>query len=116
MTVGQAPDGTATLSVRDHGLGIPAADLSRVFERFHRAGNVAGHIQGAGLGLAGVRAIIAQHGGRITLDSTLGCGATVTVTLPHEPAATGAGDVPAPKGAPAPAPASSSPIGGTRSG
>ncbi len=75
---------------------------------------MAGHIPGTGLGLAGVRAIIAQHGGRITLDSTLGRGATVTVTLPHERAATG--DVPAPEGAPAPAPASSPPIGGTRSG
>jgi len=75
---------------------------------------VAGHIPGTGLGLGGVRAIIAQHGGRITLDSTLGRGATVTVTLPHEPAATG--DVPAPEGAPAPAPASSPSIGGTRSG
>jgi len=112
VTVGQAPDGTATLSVRDRGLGIPAADLPRVFERFHRAGNVAGHIQGTGLGLAGVRAIIAQHGGRITLDSTLGRGTTVTVTLLHEPAATG--DVPAQEGASAPA--SSPPIAEARSG
>jgi signal transduction histidine kinase len=72
----------AVLTVQDHGVGIPAADLPHVFERFHRAANVAGHIKGTGLGLAGARHIVEQHGGSIELESQEGLGTTVTVTLP----------------------------------
>jgi signal transduction histidine kinase len=72
----------AVLIVQDHGLGIPAADLPRIFTRFERAGNVAGHIPGTGIGLAAVRQVVEQHGGQITVESQEGVGTTCTVRLP----------------------------------
>jgi PAS domain S-box-containing protein len=75
----------AWLSVEDQGLGIPAADLTRVFERFHRGANVAGLIGGAGIGLAGSKQIIEQHGGVITVASIQGEGTTFTLRLPLPP-------------------------------
>jgi signal transduction histidine kinase len=72
----------AVIRVRDCGLGIPAADLPHVFERYHRASNVAGQIGGTGLGLTGARHIVEQHGGTISLESEEGRGTTVTVRLP----------------------------------
>ena len=81
----EAPDGpVAVLSVADQGVGIPAADLPHIFERFRRGGNVAGRIAGSGLGLWGSQRIVAQHGGTIAIDSTEGQGTTVTVRLPLE--------------------------------
>lgn len=71
----------AVLRIRDHGIGIPAADLPHLFQPFHRAANAA-TIDGAGLGLAGVRGIVEQHGGRVAIDSAEGQGTTVTVRLP----------------------------------
>jgi PAS domain S-box-containing protein len=77
------PEGAwAILTVTDHGLGIPAADLPRVFERFHRGANVAGRVWGTGVGLVGVRQIVEQHGGGVSVTSTEGEGTTVTVRLP----------------------------------
>ncbi len=79
----EAPDGPlAMLSVTDQGVGIPAADLPHIFERFRRGGNVAGRIAGSGLGLWGSQRIVAQHGGTIAIDSAEGRGTTVTVRLP----------------------------------
>jgi PAS domain S-box-containing protein len=78
----EAAAGWAVLVVQDEGMGIPAADLPHVFERFHRGGNVAGQIRGAGIGLAGVAQIVEQHGGTIVVDSQEGHGATFTVRLP----------------------------------
>jgi signal transduction histidine kinase len=75
-------EGWAVLSVADQGLGIPAAELPRVFERGYRATNVSSHVSGSGLGLAGARQIVAEYGGTISLDSQLGNGTTVTVRLP----------------------------------
>ena len=73
----------AVLAVADTGLGIPAADLPRVFERGFRAGNVAaGPIAGTGLGLDGARLVAEQHGGTITVASREGEGSTFTVRLP----------------------------------
>jgi len=74
----------AVIRVSDQGIGIPAADLPFVFERFYRGTNVAGRIQGTGIGLAGVRQIVEQHGGRVEIESTEGAGTTVTVCLPRE--------------------------------
>jgi len=74
----------AVLSVRDEGIGVPAADLPWIFERFRRAGNVTGRVAGTGIGLAGARQIIVQHGGTIVLDSEEGRGTTVSVRLPTE--------------------------------
>ncbi len=70
------------ISVTDQGLGIPEADLPHIFARFVRAGNVVGQIPGTGIGLAGARAIVEQHGGTITAASKEGHGATFTVRLP----------------------------------
>jgi signal transduction histidine kinase len=72
----------AVLAVRDQGIGIPAADLPRIFARFERAGNVVGQIPGTGIGLTAVRQVVEQHGGRIAVDSEEGVGTTFTVRLP----------------------------------
>ena len=80
-----ATDGAAVLVVRDPGVGIPAAELPHVFERFRRAGNVADRIAGTGLGLAGARDIVEQHGGSIAVESVEGHGTTFTVRLPLAP-------------------------------
>lgn len=79
----EGPDGPwARIDVRDEGVGIPAADLDRIFERFQRGSNVAGRIRGTGIGLAGARQIVGQHGGSIAIASEEGRGTVVTVTLP----------------------------------
>jgi two-component system sensor histidine kinase/response regulator len=72
----------ASITVKDEGLGIPAADLPLLFEPFVRGSNVAGRIAGSGLGLAGARRIVEQHGGTIAIDSVEGSGTTVTVRIP----------------------------------
>ena len=72
----------ALIAVRDEGIGIPAADLPHIFDRFRRAGNAAGHSQGTGIGLASARGIVEQHGGTIAVESSEGAGATFTVRLP----------------------------------
>jgi signal transduction histidine kinase len=71
------------ISVRDHGIGIPATDLPHVFERFRRAANVdARRYAGIGLGLYICRGIAHEHGGRIWVESTVGQGSTFHVALP----------------------------------
>jgi signal transduction histidine kinase len=72
----------AVVAVTDHGIGVPEADLPRLFERFHRGSNVAGRIAGAGIGLAGARQIVEQHGGTISATSVEGVGSTFTLRLP----------------------------------
>ena len=71
---------TVTLTVRDKGPGIASKDLSRVFERFYRGGNVT--VSGSGLGLPIAKRIVESHGGRIEVRSTEGAGTEVDVTLP----------------------------------
>lgn len=71
----------AIVTVADEGVGIPPQDLSAVFAPFQRAGNV-GSIPGTGVGLAGARQIIEQHGGTITVESEEGRGSTFTIRLP----------------------------------
>ena len=70
------------LDVRDSGVGIPSDDLPRIFERFFRGSNVAGTIEGTGLGLAGAHQIAAQHGGHLAVESREGAGSTFTLMLP----------------------------------
>ena len=72
--------------VSDQGIGIPADDLPRIFERFHRAGNVAGQIQGTGIGLSSARQIVEQHGGTIDVESTVDVGTVFTIWLPRQAA------------------------------
>ena len=75
----------AVIAVRDPGIGIPAADLPRVFERFWRARNVEEYIPGTGIGLASALQIVTEHGGTIGVDSQEGKGSTFTVRLPLTP-------------------------------
>jgi chemotaxis family two-component system sensor kinase Cph1 len=69
------------LAIRDHGIGIPEADLSHLFEPFHRSSNV-GTISGTGLGLVIVKDSVELHGGTVSVESQLGAGTTVTVRIP----------------------------------
>jgi signal transduction histidine kinase len=74
-------DGRRTVfEVADQGIGIPAAEISQLFESFHRASNV-GRIQGTGLGLAIVKKAVERHGGTVAVHSEAGAGARFTVTL-----------------------------------
>jgi anti-anti-sigma factor len=76
-------DGGARLTVSDTGTGIPADELPRLFERFHRVADARGRSgEGSGIGLAMVRELVALHGGSIDVESTPGVGTTFTVTLP----------------------------------
>jgi signal transduction histidine kinase len=76
------------LAVADTGVGIPAADRERIFERFFRTAIATQEaIQGTGLGLAITKAIVEAHHGTITVDSDEGRGSTFTVCLPLRPAA-----------------------------
>ena len=75
----------ALLSVRDEGIGIPAADRERIFDRFHRAPNVQGRADGTGLGLTSAAQLVRQHGGTIAVESEEGTGSTFTVRLPLGP-------------------------------
>jgi signal transduction histidine kinase len=80
LTIGR--DGTnAVFTVRDRGIGIPEADLSRLYQAFHRATNV-GDTPGTGLGLVIVKRCVELHGGNIEVQSKPGDGTTFTVRLP----------------------------------
>ncbi|MGC8833216.1 MAG: ATP-binding protein [Armatimonadota bacterium] len=71
------------LSVADTGVGIPEEDLPHVFERFYRADKARSRrLGGTGLGLAIVREIVAAHGGRVSVTSSVGQGSTFTVEVP----------------------------------
>lgn len=70
----------AHIAIRDTGTGIIPSDIAHLFKRFNRGSNPIG--SGSGLGLAIVKAIITAHHGDIAIQSTLGVGTTVTITLP----------------------------------
>jgi signal transduction histidine kinase len=74
-------DASCRIEVQDDGIGIPASDLSGIFEGFHRASNV-GRIPGTGLGLAVVKRAIEVQAGSISVSSHVGRGTTFTVQLP----------------------------------
>ena len=79
-----ADESSATLTVVDTGIGVSEAESKRLFERMYRApGAVERLADGAGLGLPIVKTIAEAHSGTVTLDSTLGVGTTVRVTLPR---------------------------------
>jgi len=71
------------LEVADHGIGIARRDLSKIFEKFYRAGDPLVHnTKGSGLGLSLVRHITHAHGGEIAVESTPGKGSKFTLSLP----------------------------------
>jgi signal transduction histidine kinase len=75
--------GTAKLTVRDTGTGIPLAEMPRLFERFHRVEGARGRTQeGTGIGLALVQELVKLHGGSIFVQSELGSGSSFTVHIP----------------------------------
>jgi signal transduction histidine kinase len=80
LRVAEAEDG-ALVEVRDHGVGIAPEDQERVFQQFERARSGDG-IPGLGLGLFISRQIAAAHGGRLSVESTPGSGATFRLHLP----------------------------------
>ena len=76
-------DGRVALSVADTGVGIPARDLERIFERFYRVDRARSRLTGGtGLGLSIVRHVAANHGGAVKVDSVEGEGSTFTLSLP----------------------------------
>src|SRR5207245_1735560 len=76
-------DSIAKLSVMDHGPGLPAEDIDRIFEPFYRADPSRSRDSGgAGLGLSIVSAVVTAHGGHVTVRETQGGGATFEVDLP----------------------------------
>ena len=76
-------DGHVTVEVSDQGVGIPAEEQAKIFERFHRVSTGLVHdVKGSGLGLSLVKHIIEAHGGKVTLQSELGRGSAFTVHLP----------------------------------
>ena len=84
VEVGAHVAGTAVeVVVRDHGIGIPAKDLDRVFERFYRVDRARDRrTGGSGLGLAIVRHVAANHGGEVAVTSIEGQGSTFILRLP----------------------------------
>jgi signal transduction histidine kinase len=81
----QEDTGHFKVSVTDNGIGIPVADLPRVFERFFQVEtHLTRHYGGMGLGLSVAKAMVELHGGRIWVDSEEGKGSTFTFLLPME--------------------------------
>ena len=79
-------DGSATITVTDTGIGIDAAELPRIFDRFFRGSRASeARGSGSGLGLAIVRSIVEMHGGTVSVESRLGAGSTFRVVLPPNP-------------------------------
>lgn len=71
------------ITVSDEGIGIPAEEWNRVFDRFHRVENeLTRRMRGAGLGLAVCKGIVEAHGGHIWVESQPGAGSTFCLTLP----------------------------------
>ena len=74
------------IAIKDEGVGIPAKDLERIFERFYRVDpGRARETGGTGLGLSIVRHVAHNHGGNVVVDSREGEGSTFALELPMSP-------------------------------
>jgi signal transduction histidine kinase len=81
--IAKSENGHFAVSVADTGPGIPADQLTRVFDQFHQVDNSNTKAKGGtGLGLAIARQIVEMHGGRVWVESELGKGATFQLHLP----------------------------------
>ncbi len=79
----RSTDDHVVLEVEDTGVGIPAAELPRLFERFHRVQGAQGRsFEGSGIGLALVQDLVKLHGGSVSATSEPGAGTTFTVAIP----------------------------------
>jgi two-component system sensor histidine kinase SenX3 len=87
VEVSARTDGTwVDIVVCDHGFGIPARDLDRIFERFYRVDRARSReTGGTGLGLAIVRHVASNHGGNVSVSSQEGAGSTFTLRIPAGP-------------------------------
>jgi PAS domain S-box-containing protein len=82
---GMADDHTASIYVRDQGVGLSERDQERIFDRFYRVdGALSRRTQGTGLGLYLAKAIVEAHGGTMRVESKLGQGSTFYFTLPQQ--------------------------------
>jgi len=80
----ETDENEVVVRVSDTGIGIPEKNLARIFERFYRVDKARSkETGGTGLGLSIVRHIAENHGGRVSVESTLGEGSTFTVRLPR---------------------------------
>lgn len=78
-------DNFATISVTDHGIGIPREEHNKIFEKFYRVSTGLVHdVKGSGLGLSLVKHIAKAHGGRVLVESAPGRGSCFTLYLPIE--------------------------------
>lgn len=81
------PSDCVHITVKDTGVGIPEADISRLFNKFYQAQNIPlVKEKGSGLGLALVKHVSEAHGGRVNVTSQVGKGSTFTIILPILPA------------------------------
>ena len=71
------------VSIRDHGVGIPAEALGQIFDRFYRADTADADADGFGIGLFVAKSIVELHGGQIDVASEPGRGSTFSFTLPR---------------------------------
>jgi signal transduction histidine kinase len=79
-------NGSVKLEVQDHGIGIPASEQEKIFEKFYRCGDPLVHnVKGSGLGLSLVRHIARAHGGDVQVESAPEKGSKFTIALPLDP-------------------------------
>jgi PAS domain S-box-containing protein len=79
-------ENTLSLTVGDTGIGIPAEQLTRIFDKFYQTGiTTKGVREGTGLGLAITKHLVERHGGSISVESTPGAGSSFTVKFPIDP-------------------------------
>jgi two-component system phosphate regulon sensor histidine kinase PhoR len=85
ISVNENPNAEIQISVQDDGIGIPKADLPRIFERFYRVDKGRSkELGGTGLGLSIVKHIVQAHGGKVWAESQIGKGSTFYFTLPKQ--------------------------------